>query len=95
MPLQDQHRYMMEQTNYGEDALHHLFLLVEAQDATCMLNLAGHPLRIREVVFQMVENGCRVSKVEADGYNTFLYDKEVTEIYDYLTTIIKVKFMHV
>ncbi|GAB2531559.1 hypothetical protein [Rufibacter soli] len=84
-----------EPTAYDHDTLHHLFLLVEAQDATCMLNLAGHPLRIREVVFQMVENGCRVSRVEADGYNTFLYDKEVTEIYDYLTTIIKVKFAKV
>ncbi|MBC3539110.1 hypothetical protein ACFSC6_20590 [Rufibacter sediminis] len=86
---------MTESTQYEEDALHHLFLLVEAQDATCMLNLAGHPLRIREVVFQMVDNGCRVSKVEADYYNMFLYDKEVTEIYDYLTTIIKVKFVKV
>ncbi|WP_207434602.1 hypothetical protein [Sabulibacter ruber] len=83
---------MTEQLSYADDALHHLFLRVEAQDATCMLNLAGHPLRIREVVFQMVDNGCRVSKVDADGYNTFLFDKEVTEIYDYLTTIIKVKF---
>ncbi|RNI29122.1 hypothetical protein [Rufibacter latericius] len=86
---------MTEQPHFEDDALHHLFLLVEAQDATCMLNLAGHPLRIREVVFQMVENGCRVSKVEADFYNMFLYDKEVTEIYDYLTTIIKVKFAKV
>ncbi|WP_192821630.1 hypothetical protein [Rufibacter sp. LB8] len=83
---------MLEQTQFSDDDLHHLFLLVEAQDATCMLNLAGHPLRIREVVFQMVENGCRVSKVDTDAYNIFLYDKEVTEIYDYLTTIIKVKF---
>ncbi|MFC6998680.1 hypothetical protein [Rufibacter roseus] len=80
-----------ENVSFDEDALHHLFLLVEAQDATCMLNVAGHPLRIREVVYSMVENGCRVSKVTADHYNTFLYDKEVTEIYDYLTTIIKVK----
>ncbi|GGK79416.1 hypothetical protein ACD591_08495 [Rufibacter glacialis] len=86
---------MTDLNPYADDALHHLFLLVEAQDATCMLNLAGHPLRIREVVFQMVDNGCRVSKVEADFYNTFLYDKEVTEIYDYLTTIIKVKFVKV
>lgn len=78
---------------YDENALHHLFLQVEAQDATCMLNVAGHPLRIREVVYQMVENGCRVSKVNADQYNIFLYDREVTEIYDYLTTIIKVKFV--
>jgi len=83
---------MIEETApYDEDALHHLFLQVEAQDATCMLNIAGHPLRIREVVYQMVENGCRVCKVTADQYNTFIYDKEVTEIYDYLTTIIKVK----
>ncbi|AMM51745.1 hypothetical protein TH61_11945 [Rufibacter sp. DG15C] len=81
-----------DQQPFDEHALHHLFLQVEAADSTCLLNLAGHPLRIREVVFQMVENGCRVCKVEADQYNTFLYDKEVTEIYDYLTTIIKVKF---
>lgn len=80
-----------EATEFDKDALHHLFLQVEAQDATCMLNVAGHPLRIREVVFQMVENGCRVCKANADQYNTFIYDKEVTEIYDYLTTIIKVK----
>ncbi|WP_181307728.1 hypothetical protein [Rufibacter sp. XAAS-G3-1] len=86
---------MTEQIQYEENALHHLFLMVEAQDATCMLNLAGHPLRIREVIFQMVDNGCRVSKVGADFYNMFLYDKEVTEIYDYLTTIIKVKFAKV
>lgn len=83
---------MADQNNsFDKNALHHLFLLVEAQDATCMLNVAGHPLRIREVVFQMVENGCRVSRVSTDQYNTFLYDKEVTEIYDFLTTIIKVK----
>jgi hypothetical protein len=86
---------MTDQPMYAADALHHLFLLVESKDATCMLNLAGHPLRIREVVFQMVENGCRVSRVEADFYNTFLYDKEITEIYEYLTTIIKVKFANV
>ncbi|WP_205502479.1 hypothetical protein [Rufibacter psychrotolerans] len=86
---------MTDAHTYSEDSLEHLFLIVEAQDATCMLNLAGHPLRIREVVYQMVGNGCRVSKVDADGYNTFLFDKEVTEIYDYLTTIIKVKFLKV
>lgn len=78
---------------YEENELYHLFLHVEAKDATCMLNVAGHPLRIREVVYQMVENGCRVSKSDADQYNIFLYDREVTEIYDYLTTIIKVKFI--
>jgi len=74
------------------DEIQHMFLLVESADAVTMLNVAGHPLRIREVVFRMIENGCRVMKTDADAYNIFLYDQEATEIYDYLSAILKVRF---
>lgn len=77
---------------YKPDEVQHMFLLVESADAVTMLNVAGHPLRIREVVFMMIENGCRVMKTDADAYNVFLYDKEATEIYDYLSAILKVRF---
>jgi hypothetical protein len=77
---------------YQPDEIQHIFLQVESADAVSMLNLAGHPLRIREVIFMMIENGCRVMKTDADGYNVFTYDQEATEIYDYLSTIIKVRF---
>lgn len=78
--------------NYKPDEIQHMFLLVESSDAVCMLNLAGHPLRIREVIYMMIENGCRIMQTNADAYNVFIYDKEETEIYDYLSTIIKVRF---
>ena len=70
-----------------------MFLQVESSDSICMLNVAGHPLRIREVIYMMIENGCRVMKTNADAYNVFLFDKEVTEVYDYLSTIIKARFL--
>jgi hypothetical protein len=75
-----------------ENEVQHMFLQVESSDSVCMLNLAGHPLRIREVVFMMIENGCRVMKTNADAYNIFQFDKEVVEVYDYLSTIIKARF---
>ena len=78
---------------YDENAIQHMFLQVESSDSVCMLNLAGHPLRIREVIFMMIENGCRVMKATADDYNVFLFDKEVTEVYDFLTTIIKARVL--
>ncbi len=83
---------MSPENNYNPDDIQHMFLQVESADAVSMLNLAGHPLRIREVIYMMVENGCRIMKADADAYNVFLYDKEATEIYDYLSTIIKVRF---
>ena len=78
---------------FPENEIQHLFLQVESSDSVCVLNLAGHPLRIREVIYMMIENGCRVMKTTADAYNTFLFDKEVTEVYDYLSTIIKARFI--
>jgi hypothetical protein len=81
------------ENNYDENAIQHIFLQVESADSVCMLNVAGHPLRIREVIFMMIENGCRVMKATADDYNIFPFDKEVTEVYDYLTTIIKARFL--
>ena len=83
----------LPENSYDENAILHMFLQVESSDSVCMLNLAGHPLRIREVIFMMIENGCRVMKATADDYNIFLFDKEVTEVYDYLTTIIKARFL--
>ncbi|KAA9340078.1 hypothetical protein [Adhaeribacter soli] len=76
-----------------ENEIQHMFLQVESSDSICMLNVAGHPLRIREVIFLMIENGCRVMKSNADDYNVFLFDKEVIEVYDYLSTIIKARFI--
>jgi hypothetical protein len=78
---------------YNENDIQHMFLQVESSDSVCMLNVAGHPLRIREVIYMMIENGCRVMKTNADAYNIFLFDKEVTEVYDYLSTIIKARFL--
>lgn len=70
----------------------HMFLQVESSDAVCILNVAGHPYRLRELIFMMIENGCRVMKTTADNYNIFSYDKESVEVFDYLTSIIKAKF---
>ena len=72
----------------------HMFLLVESSDAVCMLNVAGHPYRLRELIFMMVENGCRVMQTTAEDYNTFSYDQESVEVYDFLTSIIKAKFQN-
>ncbi|WP_187262239.1 hypothetical protein [Pontibacter beigongshangensis] len=80
---------MMTDTNHVE----HMFLQVESSDAICILNIAGHPYRLRELIFMMIENGCRVMKTTADSYNTFSFDKESVEVYDYLTSIIKAKFV--
>lgn len=71
----------------------HMFLRVESSDAVCMLNMAGHPYRLREIIFMMIENGCRVMQVSADDYNIFIFDQESVEVYDYLSTIIKAKFI--
>ncbi|MCC9135747.1 hypothetical protein ACFSKU_17130 [Pontibacter silvestris] len=71
----------------------HMFLLVESSDAVCMLNVAGHPYRLRELVFMMIENGCRVMQSNADEYKTFTYDKETVEVFDYMTSIIKARFI--
>lgn len=71
----------------------HMFLHVESSDAICILNIAGHPFRLRELIFKMVENGCRVMMTTADKFNVFPYDKETVEVYDYLTSIIKAKFV--
>jgi hypothetical protein len=71
----------------------HMFLHVESSDAICILNVAGHPFRLRELIYMMVENGCRVMQTTADKFNVFPFDKETVEVYDYLTSIIKAKFI--
>lgn len=71
----------------------HMFLHVESSDAICILNVAGHPFRLRELIYMMVGNGCRVMQTTADKFNVFSYDKETVEVYDYLTSIIKAKFI--
>lgn len=76
-----------------ENHVHHMFLHVESSDAICMLNIAGHPYRLRELIYMMVENGCRVMQTTAEAYQTFSFDKETVEVYDYLTSIIKAKFV--
>lgn len=77
----------------NEHHVQHMFLHVESGDAVCMLNIAGHPYRLRELVFKMIENGCRVMLSSAEAYKTFDFDKESVEVYDYLTSIIKAKFL--
>ena len=77
----------------NEHHVQHMFLHVESSDAVCMLNIAGHPYRLRELVFMMIENGCRVAMSSADAYKTFNFDKETVEVYDFLTSIIKAKFV--
>ena len=76
-----------------ESQVQHMFLQVESSDAVCMLNIAGHPYRLRELVFKMIENGCRVAQTSAEAYKTFVFDKETVEVYDFLTSIIKAKFL--
>lgn len=71
----------------------HMFLHVESSDVICILNVAGHPFRLRELIFMMIENGCRVKQTTADNFNIFPFDKETVEVYDYLTSIIKAKFI--
>jgi hypothetical protein len=41
----------------------------------------------------MIENGCSVKQTSADAFNTFIYDKETVEVHDFLTSIIKAKFV--
>ncbi|WP_018476280.1 hypothetical protein [Pontibacter roseus] len=85
---------MSESNNMTDvNEVQHMFLQVESSDAVCVLNVAGHPYRLRELIFMMIENGCRVMKTTADQYNIFSYDKETVEVFDYLTSIIKAKFV--
>lgn len=70
----------------------HMFLRVESDDLDCVINIAGHPYRLRELIFMMIENGCRIEQTSAETYNTFTYDKETVEVHDYLTSIIKARF---
>lgn len=76
-----------------ENHVQHMFLQVENSDVVCVLNIAGHPYRLRELIFLMVENGCRVEQTNAESFNTFNYDKETVEVHDFLTSIIKAKFV--
>lgn len=76
-----------------ENHVQHMFLLVESSDVVCVLNIAGHPYRLRELIFMMVENGCRVKQTTPDDFNTFDHDKETVEVHDFLTSIIKAKFV--
>ncbi len=86
---------MLEQDTTMTDVnqVQHMFLHVESSDAICVLNVAGHPYRLRELIFMMIENGCRVMQTTADQYNIFPFDKESVEVYDFLTSIIKAKFI--
>ncbi|ARS36962.1 hypothetical protein CA264_16855 [Pontibacter actiniarum] len=76
-----------------ENHVQHMFLQVESSDVVCVLNIAGHPYRLRELIFMMIENGCRVEQTNAERFNTFDFDKETVEVYDFLTSIIKAKFL--
>jgi len=85
---------MSEASNMTDvNEVQHMFLQVESSDAVCILNVAGHPYRLRELIYMMIENGCRVMKTTADQYNVFNYDKETVEVFDYLTSIIKARFV--
>ena len=84
MPNQE----VMQDVNHVQ----HMFLRVESDDMDCLINIAGHPYRLRELIFMMIENGCRVAQASAETYNTFDYDKETVEVHDFLTSIIKAKF---
>jgi len=87
---------MSEPNNMTDvNQVQHMFLYVESSDAVCILNIAGHPYRLRELIFMMIENGCRVMQTTADQFNVFCFDKETVEVYDYLTTIIKARFNEV
>ncbi|SFG70156.1 hypothetical protein [Pontibacter chinhatensis] len=74
-----------------ENYVQHMFLRVVNDDMECVLNIAGHPYRLRELIFMMIENGCSVEKTDSDGFNTFDYDEETVEVHDFLTSIIKAK----
>ncbi len=76
-----------------ENHVQHMFLRVENNDVVCLLNIAGHPYRLRELIFMMIENGCIVMQTTSDGFNTFEYDQETVEVHDFLTSIIKAKFL--
>ena len=77
----------------NEHHVQHMFLHVESSDAICMLNMAGHPYRLRKLIFMMIESGCRVVQTSAEAYKTFDFDKETLEVCDFLTSIIKAKFL--
>ncbi|WP_266203539.1 hypothetical protein [Pontibacter kalidii] len=76
-----------------ENHVQHMFLLVENAEMVCVLNIAGHPYRLRELIFMMIENGCSVVQTTSDGFNTFEYDQETVEVHDFLTSIIKARFI--
>ncbi len=82
-----------QETMTDVNAVQHMFLHVENSDVICIMNIAGHPFRLRELIYGMVGNGCRVMQTTADKFNVFSYDKETVEVYDYLTSIIKAKFL--
>jgi hypothetical protein len=85
----------MSDQNVMTDVNHiqHMFLQVESSDMECVINIAGHPYRLRELIFMMIENGCSVKQTSADAFNIFIYDKETVEVHDFLTSIIKAKFV--
>ncbi|RIJ37562.1 hypothetical protein [Pontibacter oryzae] len=76
-----------------ENHVQHMFLHVESTDVVCILNIAGHPYRLRELIFMMIENGCQIVQTTAEQFNTFSFDKETVEVHDFLTSIIKAKFL--
>ncbi|MCX2740649.1 hypothetical protein [Pontibacter anaerobius] len=76
-----------------ENHVQHMFLRVENKDLVCVMNIAGHPYRLRELIFMMVESGCLVVQTDSDGFNTFEYDQETVEAHDFLTSIIKARFL--
>lgn len=82
-----------EQIMADESHVEHMFLQVESNDVVCVLNVAGHPYRLRELIYMMVENGCRVVQTTAEFFNLFEHDKETVEVHDFLTSIIKAKFV--
>lgn len=76
-----------------ENHVQHMFLSVVNNEVACVLNIAGHPYRLRELIFMMIENGCSVAQTDSDEFNTFEYDQETVEAHDYLTSIIKARFL--
>jgi len=76
-----------------ENHVQHMFLRVDNDDMECVLNIAGHPYRLRELIFMMIENGCSVVQTTSDEYNTFQYDQETVEVHDFLSSIIKARFL--
>lgn len=85
--------YTQERIMADENHVQHMFLHVESNDVVCMLNIAGHPYRLRELIFMMIENGCRIAQSTAEQFTTFSFDKETVEVHDFITSIIKAKFL--